>query len=474
MPVLPRMNAGMPVSGGRLTTTLACESTSTRMARQIVRTALLEAGQSQWTDAAELACSEVVTNAILHAHTAIEVTVDVEPDHVRVEVRDFSPVLPVQRDYNEQATTGRGMALVAALTRDHGISDVGPDGKTVWFTIGGVLEEQSDEALLAAWDDAEWDLDGVTGDVPSTTLGTTTACLLGLPPTLWLAARQHHDALLRELVLYLAEHPGLEVDVPATDRARSVVSNAVLAAIEHAQRAGTARRVLPEGHPSPLADVPEPLDLQLEISADLGPAFGAMQDTLDAAEGLAGQGRLLARPALPEIIAVRDWACEQITAQLDGVPPSPWPGADQDRFTVDVHERDSEPDLGGWDIGVVRDSDRGVVAADDANRIVAVSRPLADFVGWDVDDLVGRRVVTLIPPRLREAHVSGYTRHLTTGEAHVLDIPLVLPVLRADGTEVPASFLVQQAPMARGRTMYLAWIEPVPVDGGEGLGSPLT
>lgn len=459
------MNAGIPAGRARHRTTLACEPASTRLARQLVRTILRDAGQEQWTDAAELACSEVVTNAILHAHTEIELTVDVQPDRVRVGVRDFSAVLPVQRDYNEHATTGRGMALVAALTREHGIADVGPAGKTVWFTVGGAPEELSEEALLAAWNDADWDLGEVTGDVPAPSTGTTTVCLRGLPPTLWLAARQHHDALLRELVLYLAEHPGLEVDVPATDRARAMVSNAVLAAVEHAQHAGTARRVLPAGHPSPLADVPDPLELQLEIPAELGPAFGAMQDTLDVAEGLAEQGALLARPGLPEIIAVRDWACEQITAQLDGVAPSPWPGADQDRFTVAVHDRDSEPDLGGWDIRLVRDSDRGVVAADDANRIVAVSRPLADFVGWHVDDLVGRRVVTLIPPRLREAHVSGYTRHLTTGEAHVLDVPLVLPVLHADGTEQVASFLVQRAPIARGRAMYLAWIEPVPADG---------
>ncbi len=458
------MNDGSPAGRARLRTTLACEPTSTRTAREIVRNALLDAGWPQWTDAAELACSEVVTNVILHAHTELELTVDVEPEQVRVGVRDFSPHLPMKRDYNEQATTGRGMALVAALTRDHGISDAGPDGKTVWFTIGGMPEEHSDEALLAAWDDAEWDLDVIGEDPPSTPPDATTVCLLGLPPTLWLAARQHHDALVRELVLYLAEHPGLEVDIPATDRARSTVSNAVLAAVEHAQRDGTARRVLPVGHPSPLPDVPEPLVLRLEISAELGPAFGAMQDTLDAAEGLAEQGLLLARPGLPEIIAVRDWVCEQITAQLAGVSAAPWPGSDQDRFTVDVHDRDSEPDLGGWDIGVVRDSDRGVIAADDANRIVAVSRPLADFVGWDVDDLVGRRVVTLIPARLREAHVSGYTRHLTTGEAHVLDVALVLPVLRADGTEQPASFLVQRAPIAHGRAMYLAWIEPVASD----------
>ena len=172
------MNSGLPAGGVRSTTRLACEPASTRLARQIVRDTLSEAGQPQWTDAAELACSEVVTNAILHAHTDIELTVDVVPDHVRVEVRDFSPVLPVQRDYNEHATTGRGMALVAALTSSHGISDVGPDGKTVWFTIGGAIEEQSDAALLAAWDDAEWDLEGVTGDVPSSSLGTTTACLL--------------------------------------------------------------------------------------------------------------------------------------------------------------------------------------------------------------------------------------------------------------------------------------------------------
>jgi len=70
--------------------------------------------------------------------------------------------------------------------------------------------------------------------------------------------------------------------------------------------------------------------------------------------------------------------------------------------------------------------------------------------------------VTLIPHRLREAHVAGFTRHLSTGASHVLDVPLTLPVLRADGTEFTADFLVQQAPNSRGRAVYLAWIEPRP------------
>jgi hypothetical protein len=79
----------------------------------------------------------------------------------------------------------------------------------------------------------------------------------------------------------------------------------------------------------------------------------------------------------------------------------------------------------------------------------------------DVDDLVGRRVVALIPPELREAHVAGFTRHLTTGEAHVLGVPLRLPVLRADGTRLDCDFLIEQTPATTGRAVYIAWIQPI-------------
>jgi PAS domain S-box-containing protein len=201
------------------------------------------------------------------------------------------------------------------------------------------------------------------------------------------------------------------------------------------------------------------LDLELHIPADLASGFAAMQDTLDAAEQLATAGRMLVRPGLPEIVAVRDWACEQVTAQLAGVAPSPWPGADQERFTVTVRDRDLEADVSRADIHAVRDSDRGVVAADEANRIVAVSRRLAALVGWEPDELVGRRIVTLIPPRLREAHVAGFTRHLTTGEAHVLDVPVTLPVLHKDGSEIQCDFLIQEAPASTHRRIYVAWID---------------
>jgi PAS domain S-box-containing protein len=142
------------------------------------------------------------------------------------------------------------------------------------------------------------------------------------------------------------------------------------------------------------------------------------------------------------------------------VPPAPWPGTAQSRFTELVHDR-ADPPRPEWDSSEVTDSDRGVAAADDANRIIAISDSLARNLGWDRDDIVGRRVVALIPPALREAHVAGFSRHLTTGQASVLGVDLELPVLRKDGSEVLCRFLVERADVGSGRPVYLAWIEPL-------------
>lgn len=438
---------------------------SVRQARRFLRERLQEAGRVAWSDAAELALSEVVTNGVLHAHTELIVRVRVDPDAVHVEVVDANPALPVQRrGHDTDATTGRGLELVAALTRDCGVRPE-PSGKVVWFEVGdtSTAAEASEEELLAAWDtDDAW---GVTDERASPgDLGELRdVVLLGMPITLWLAAREHHHAMLRELVLYLAEHgDALPVvpDLALADEARHLIWAQLMELVEQARQAGEARRPLPEGHPSPLPEVPAVVDLQLTVPATMGPAFGAMQDALDVCERLAVADLLLVRPGLPEIIAVRDWACEQVVAQLAGVEASPWGGTDQSQFTEQVHDR-AHPAEPQWDASIVTDSARGVVAADDANRIIAISEPLARTVGWDRDDIIGRRVVALIPPALREAHVAGFSRHLSTGQTHVLGVPLTLPVLHKDGTELPCSFLVERAPVGGGRPVYLAWIEPL-------------
>jgi len=206
--------------------------------------------------------------------------------------------------------------------------------------------------------------------------------------------------------------------------------------------------------------VPEPFDIEIEVTPSIGADAAALQDVLDVAEAMAAAGRLLTRPGLPEIVAVRDWACDQIVAQLAGVPPAAWAGTDHERFASEVDQQAARR-LESFTESV-RASDRRVVAADDANRIVAVSASLASTLGWEVDGLVGRRVVALIPPALREAHVAGFTRHLTTGQAHVLGVPLTLPVLRADGTEVLCDFRIDRTQPVPGRFLYVAWIDPIP------------
>jgi PAS domain S-box-containing protein len=81
-------------------------------------------------------------------------------------------------------------------------------------------------------------------------------------------------------------------------------------------------------------------------------------------------------------------------------------------------------------------------------------------LGWVPEDLIGRRIVAIVPPQYREAHVAGFTRHLTTGQAHALNVPLDLPVLRADGTEVTCGFFIEAHRSARGRNVYVAWVTP--------------
>ena len=423
---------------------------SPQVARRLLRQFIGELGRSDWLDAGELAISEVVTNAALHGHTTMEVRLVAYEDRAYVEVKDFNATVPVQRHYGGDATTGRGMALVSALTAECGVVSLGDEGKVVWFCLGGPKDSTEADPTVAweldDWPDLSTDHDHERRDV---VLGS-------MPATLWLSARQHHDAILRELVLYRAEHSGVDVDLAAADDARSTISNALVDAIEQAHAQGLTRPALPDGHPSPLPWVPEDLALHLSVRADTVGNFAALQDALDAAERLAVAGELLCRPALPEIVAVRDWACEQVIAQLSGIGPAPWPGTALERFEIDAHER-HENDF-DWDASIVVGSDRGVIAADEANRIVAISRPLAELLGWDPADLTGRRVVAVIPPSLREAHVAGFSRHLTTGEAHVLGIALLLPVLKKDGSDVLCRFLVERA-TTRGPAVYLAWID---------------
>jgi hypothetical protein len=59
------------------------------------------------------------------------------------------------------------------------------------------------------------------------------------------------------------------------------------------------------------------------------------------------------------------------------------------------------------------------------------------------DDLLGRRILVVVPARFHQAHIAGTTLHATHGRDVLLGQWIDVPMVRADGTEVPVGLCVQ-------------------------------
>jgi hypothetical protein len=137
------MNRTMLDTTSRLPPALA----SAASARHLVRDALIQAGVDCWNtvDTAMLLISELVTNAVVHAHSAVEVHIAVRGPVVRIEAHDGSTIPLRLPHVDAGATSGRGLAMVDELATSWG-SVVGHDGKTVWFEL---RDDAADEAPLS-------------------------------------------------------------------------------------------------------------------------------------------------------------------------------------------------------------------------------------------------------------------------------------------------------------------------------------
>ena len=122
------------MSGEQLACELPATARSVTEARRFVIDALKRWGFGELADTAALLTSEVVTNAVLHARTPVDVLVRRRRDGVTVEVSDGSRVRPVGRRTTPQSTTGRGLALLDRLASTWEVK-VRSDGKTVRFTL---------------------------------------------------------------------------------------------------------------------------------------------------------------------------------------------------------------------------------------------------------------------------------------------------------------------------------------------------
>ena len=394
---------------------------SARTARREVTDALAEVSRSDLAEAATLLVSELVTNAIVHARTAIQLRVEASPQGLRVSVTDGSAYLPSPRGYGQGATTGRGLELVELLADRHGTDAGGEDGKTVWFELGSALPEQRQPA-------------GRGHPNPHVSRATVEVELQGVPVRLARAWRQHADALLRELLLERWDDPSRP---PARlDRADGLAHDAFA---HLADALGT----LPVR-----ADSTARADMRLFVHPAEAAGFAALSRLLDAAAARSEDGYLLAPPSQPEVRMLRRWLCDEVVGQVEGGAATRWPGLPAELETANVPGPD-------WDVDHVRRGALAVVAADDVNRVVAASPAALELLGWD-ESLVGRRIATIIPPRLREAHVAGFTLHLLTGESAILGREVRLPALRRDGTEVDVVLVVSRESARDGRPVFTA------------------
>ena len=251
-------------------------------------------------DDAALVAAELLANARQHGAAPIEICVDGDHERVRVEVKDASPRMPMQPAPSTQNMTGRGLALVAAVSAAWGVDREPNGGKTVWAELEPGSHERVEavnaQALLEDWPD---DLDGddrrytvVLGDVSTDLL---------------IEAKAHIDNLVREFTLAAAAGGEGDAEVPRPlahlietvvngfSEARDSIKRQALAAAARGER---RTRLILRLHAS---------------AADAGEAYLA---ALDEADEYSRAARLLTLETPADHRLFRRWYVEAVVKQL--------------------------------------------------------------------------------------------------------------------------------------------------------------
>jgi PAS domain S-box-containing protein len=401
-------------------------------ARRMIRACLRDADREDLVETAELLVSEIVTNALVHAGTPIDVAFSLLDGGLRVEVSDGSPHAPARRGYGPNAGTGRGLMLLEELVDEWGVVVDGP-GKTVWFQLASTsgLDDRSPGPAGTSRPDGE----------------TLHVELVDVPLLLHEAWRQHAESLLREYLL-----ASLDLDSPADPIAvHAEASDAIALLAEHIPPSGVG-----EDPARVMVEATEPLvtEARVDLAVPVGSvgSFSTLEVAIETALGMVEDGMFLTPPTQPEVQGLREWLCGQVLGQSRGESPAPWahdgPRSGRPRGRL------------AWDTAPVDEATTGMIAADDEDRVVAVSRPALDLLGYaDPQELLGRRLVAIIPERYRQAHLAGFTMHFLSGRSLLLDRAVVVPALCRDGSEVTVELSVRAERADDGRTVFVAGLD---------------
>ncbi|NHC16481.1 ATP-binding protein [Motilibacter sp. E257] len=283
---------------------------------------LRAAGLESTVADAQLAVSELVANAVIHARTPVTVRVEVMPPGARVSVHDESASLPVPAALGATAMSGRGLVLVDAVTAQWGVEpDLAPGrGKTVWFEVDP--DQPVPEApapMLAMW----LDLDELAATPAQDEHEEMTVVLPDVPVEDLLAAKMRVEDLIRDLRLVLLSDSS-HADQPVTGQQPSP-EQVRLARRLDAAVAGFERTRVQMRTQALQASARGERTTTLRLLVDRGSREVAetYRQALDEADELSRSGELLVGAGLSSHAELRHWYLGEIVRQLRDGRPSP-------------------------------------------------------------------------------------------------------------------------------------------------------
>ena len=277
-------------------------------ARRFVAWRLADWNLTNLVSDAEFAVTELVTNALLHAGPPIAVVVHAATA-LRIAVHDPSPIPPIRTLAGPEAMTGRGLALVEAMSDRWGVERT-EGGKAVWCELdfAGDREHRAVhpdpvgsadiDTFLAGWDDL----------IPQTREPTFEVTLGDVPTDLLLAAKAHVDNVVRELALVRAgAATGDTAGVPA--HLARLLEDVVTGFAD-------ARNAIKRQALEAAAKGEERVRLRLTLPPSAAAAGERYLAGLDDADAYARASRLLTLEAPPQHRVFRHWYVRSLVTQL--------------------------------------------------------------------------------------------------------------------------------------------------------------
>jgi anti-anti-sigma regulatory factor/anti-sigma regulatory factor (Ser/Thr protein kinase) len=105
------------------------------LARTFARRLCSRWGLGELAEVATLLASELVTNAVVHARTSLDLRFQLRGSRLSISVRDHDHRPPRLRTGQDQQESARGMLIVDRMAKNWGVDDHPGGGKVVWCAL---------------------------------------------------------------------------------------------------------------------------------------------------------------------------------------------------------------------------------------------------------------------------------------------------------------------------------------------------